>query len=55
MNVRDEYLFVLYVKGDIRTMKEQEKIIVEWEEEVVEDNSRVTAMYCFKSCSANEN
>lgn len=45
----------MYMKGDIRTMKEQEKIVVEWEEEVVEDDSRVTAMYCFKSCSANEN
>ena len=45
----------MYLKGDIRTMKEQEKIVVEWEEEVVEDDSRVTAMYCVKSCSANEN
>jgi hypothetical protein len=32
-----------------------EKIILEWDVETVEDEARVTAMYCFKSCSVNEN
>lgn len=32
-----------------------EKIILQWEIQPVEDTARVTAMYCFKNCSANQN
>ncbi len=32
-----------------------EKIVLSWEVKIVEDESRVAAMYCFKSCSVNEN
>lgn len=32
-----------------------EKIVLKWEVQTVEDTSRVTAMYCFKTCSVNEN
>lgn len=32
-----------------------EKIILKWDVHSVEDTTRVTAMYCFKSCSANQN
>ena len=32
-----------------------DKIVVEWEVEVIEDEARITTMYCFKSCDVNEN
>ncbi len=32
-----------------------EKIVLEWKTETIEDEARVTAMYCFKSCSVNQN
>lgn len=32
-----------------------ERIILKWDTHPVEDTGRVTAMYCFKSCSVNEN
>lgn len=33
----------------------ENKIILEWETKIeeVKDESRLTAMYCFKSCSVN--
>lgn len=31
------------------------EISFEWEEESVVDAERIGAMYCFKSCSANQN
>ena len=33
----------------------KDKIILEWETKIeeVKDESRLTAMYCFKSCSVN--
>ena len=31
------------------------KIVLTWEVETIEDEARVTAMYCFKSCSVNQN
>lgn len=34
---------------------DKETIVVEWEIEEIEDESRVTAMYCFKSCDVNQN
>ncbi len=36
-------------------MKEHEEIVIEWQVEEIEDDSRVTSMYCFKSCSVNQN
>ncbi len=32
-----------------------EKIVLEWDVQNVEDEARVTAMYCFKSYSVNQN
>lgn len=32
-----------------------EKIVLQWDVQVVEDTARVTAMYCFKNCNVNEN
>ena len=32
-----------------------EKIKISWEVKAVNDNARVAAMYCFKTCSANQN
>lgn len=34
---------------------EQEKITLEWDVQIIEDNARITATYCFKNCSANQN
>lgn len=31
------------------------KIVLSWEVKSIEDTSRVAAMYCFKSCSVNQN
>lgn len=31
------------------------EIIIKWDVEDIEDTARITAMYCFKSCSVNEN
>ena len=35
--------------------EKKDKIILEWETKIeeVKDESRLTAMYCFKSCSVN--
>ena len=32
-----------------------ESIEIEWEVEEIEDESRVTAMFCFKNCDVNQN
>ena len=32
-----------------------ENILLTWNVMSIEDISRVTAMYCFKNCSVNEN
>lgn len=32
-----------------------DKIVIQWDVQSIEDMARVTAMYCFKSCSVNEN
>lgn len=32
-----------------------EKIVLQWDVQTVEDTARVTAIYCFKNCSVNEN
>lgn len=32
----------------------EKSIVVTWEVEELEDEARITAMYCFKSCSVNE-
>lgn len=32
-----------------------ENIVLTWDVMSVEDTSRVTAMYCFKNCSVNNN
>ena len=32
-----------------------ESIVIEWEIEEIEEESRVTAMYCFKNCGVNQN
>lgn len=34
---------------------EEEKIVFVWTEEEVTDDTRYGAMYCFKSCSVNQN
>ena len=38
-----------------RMENKENKIILEWETKIeeVKDESRLTAMYCFKSCSVN--
>ena len=33
----------------------EENITIEWEVEEIEDESRVTAMFCFKNCDVNAN
>lgn len=37
--------------------EKKDKIILEWETKIdeVKDESRVTAMYCFKECCVNQN
>ena len=42
-------------QGGFAIMKEHEEIVIEWQVEEIEDDSRVTSMYCFKSCSVNQN
>lgn len=32
-----------------------EKIVLKWDVQSIEDAARVTAMYCFKTCSVNQN
>lgn len=32
-----------------------EKIVIHYEVETAVDKARISAMYCFKSCSANQN
>lgn len=32
-----------------------EKIVIHYEVETAVDEARISAMYCFKSCSANQN
>lgn len=41
----------MHAKGE----KIMEKIVLSWEVKSIEDASRVAAMYCFKSCTANQN
>lgn len=36
-------------------MENRDKIILEWETKEIKDESRVTAMYCFKACWVNAN
>lgn len=31
------------------------KIVIKWNVKNIKDTSRVSSMYCFKSCSANKN
>ena len=35
--------------------KNMEKIVLKWDVELIEDTARVTAMFCFKNCSVNQN
>lgn len=32
-----------------------EMIILKWDVQSIEDAARVTAMFCFKNCSVNQN
>lgn len=32
-----------------------ESIVIEWEIEEIEEEARVTAMFCFKNCGVNQN
>ena len=53
------YLLMENNQVSLEARKEQENVSFDielnWEEMNVEDETRVGAMYCFKSCSANKN
>lgn len=43
------------MQEDNRIYAEEEKIVFTWTEEEIEDDTRYGVMYCFKSCSVNQN